>query len=189
MRIILASNSERRKEFLKLLTNNFEIIPSNTDETLQNGLSIEDQSMKLAYLKAKSVFDSTTGNRIVIASDTMVIKDNKLYGKPKDNNDAFNMLKILKNSPHQVITSLSVLIQNGDKYEEHTTFDIATLYLKDMSDKEILDWINSQNVLDKAGSYALQSKFAVFVDKIDGNYTTIIGFPIHKLYDIIKKYL
>jgi septum formation protein len=189
MDIILASNSERRKELLKLLTTNYKVIPSNIDESLEDGLEIEKQSMKLAYLKAKFVFDKTCGDRIVIGSDTMVIKNNKLYGKPKDNNDAFNMIKNLQNSMHQVITSLSVLIQEGNNYEEHTTFDIAKVYLKYMADEEILNWINSENVLDKAGGYAIQSKFSVFVNKIDGNENTIIGFPIHKLYDIIKKYL
>lgn len=189
MNIILASNSERRKELLKLLTTNYKVIPSYIDETLEDGLTIENQSMRLAYLKAKSIFNKTYGDRIVIGSDTMVIKNNKLYGKPKDNKDAFNMIKTLQNSMHEVITSLSVLIQDGANYEEHNTFDIAKVYLKPMIDEEILNWINSQNVLDKAGGYAIQSKFGVFVNKIDGNENTIIGFPIHKLYDIIKKYL
>ncbi len=189
MKIILASASERRRELLKWLVNDFEIIVSNEEEVLEDGLSIEKQSQKLAYIKAKSVFDKTTGNRIVIGSDTMVYKDNKLYGKPKDNNDAFNMLKTLSNSMHEVITSLCVLIQDGDEYKEYVTYDIAKMYLKEMSDEEINNWINNNYVLDKAGSYALQTKFSVFVKKIDGNFTTIVGFPIHKLYDIIKNYI
>ncbi len=189
MKIILASASERRKELLKWLTPNFEIIVSNEEEIIEKELSIPEQSQKLAYIKAKSVFDKTSGNRIVIGSDTMVVKDNKLYGKPKDNNDAINMLHTLKNSSHEVITSLCVLIQDKNTYEEHITYDIAKLYLKDMTDEEIEKWVTTNYVLDKAGSYALQTKFSVFVDKIEGNFTTIVGFPIHKLYDIIKKYL
>ena len=189
MKFILASGSERRRELLKWLVPDFEIIISDEEEVLEEGLPIEEQSKKLAYLKAKSVFDKTDGDRIVIGSDTMVYKDNKLYGKPNDNEDAFNMLKTLQNSMHEVITSLCVLIQEGNEYKEYITYDIAKLYLKEMSDEEIRNWVTNNYVLDKAGSYALQSKFSVFVDKLEGNYTTIVGFPIHKLYDIIKKYI
>ena len=189
MKFILASGSERRRELLKWLIKDFEIIVSNEEEVLEDGLSIEEQSKKLAYIKAKSVFDKTTGDRIVIGSDTMVYKDNKLYGKPKDNNDAINMLKTLKNSMHEVITSLCVLIQDGSEYKEYVTYDIAKMYLKNMTDEEIKNWVTNNYVLDKAGSYALQTKFSVFVEKIDGNFTTIVGFPIHKLYDIIKNYI
>ena len=189
MKIILASESERRKELLKYITSDFEINVSDIDESLEEGLSIEEQSKRLAYLKAKAVFDKTQGDRLVIGSDTMVYKDNKLYGKPIDNQDAINMLKTLNNSMHEVITSLCVLVQDGEEYKEYITYDIAKVYLKNMSDEEIENWVYNNKVLDKAGAYAIQGKFSVFVDKLDGNYNTIVGLPIHKLYDIIKKYI
>ena len=96
MKIILASQSPRRKELMDLLNINYEIIVSNADETLEKGLTIEEQAKKLSYIKAKTVFDKTSGDRIVIGSDTMVVKNGKIYGKPKDNQDAFKMLKELK---------------------------------------------------------------------------------------------
>lgn len=189
MKIILASQSERRKELLDLMKIKYEIMPSNADETFEDGLSIGEQSKRLAYIKAKEVFNKTFGDRIVIGSDTMVIKDKEVFGKPKDVNDAFRMLNLLKNDKHQVITSLCVLIQDDENFKQYIDCDITTVYLKDMTDEEIKKWIKSGEAMDKAGAYAIQSEFGVFVEKIDGNNSTVIGLPIHKLYDVIKEYM
>lgn len=189
MQIILASQSPRRKELMDLMGLDYKVIVSNADETFEKGLSIEEQSKRLGYIKAKTVFDETKGDRIVIGSDTMVLKDNEIFGKPKDKDDAIRMLNKLKNTDHRVITSLSVLIQDGDKYSEYIDYDIAKVYFKDMTKEEILKWIDEGSPYDKAGAYAIQSKFGVFVDKIEGNYFTVVGLPIHKLYEIIKKYM
>ena len=189
MQIILASQSPRRKELMDLMGLDYKVIVSNADETFEKGLSIEEQSKRLGYIKAKTVFDETKGDRIVIGSDTMVLKDNEIFGKPKDKDDAIRMLNKLKNTDHRVITSLSVLIQDGDKYSEYIDYDIAKVFFKDMTKEEILKWVEEGNPYDKAGAYAIQSKFGVFVDKIEGNYFTVVGLPIHKLYEIIKKYI
>lgn len=189
MKIILASKSPRRKELLDLLNVDYEIIVSDADETLDEKLSIEEQAKKLSYIKAKTIFDQIKGDRIVIGSDTMVIKDGKIYGKPKDEKDAFNMLKILKNKKHEVITGLAILIEKDGIYEEYIDYDTAEVYFKDMSDEEIINWINTGKALDKAGAYAVQGEFMVFIEKFNGNYSTIMGLPIHKVYDILKKYI
>ena len=94
MRIILASKSKRRKDLLDLFVPKYEVIVSNADETLEEGLSIIEQSKKLGYIKARTVFEETKGDRVVIGSDTMVVKDGKLFGKPKDFEDAVSMLNI-----------------------------------------------------------------------------------------------
>ena len=189
MNIILASGSPRRKEIMDMLGIPYEVIVSNCDETFEEGLTIEEQSKRLGYIKAKAVFDTTKGNRIVIGSDSMVLKGDKVYGKPKDKADAEKMLKDLKNDRHTVITSLAVLIQDGDSYIEKVDYDKADLYFKDMTDEEIDKWIEEGKSYDKAGGYAVQGKFAVFINKIDGNYFSIMGLPIHKLYEMIKNYL
>ena len=188
MKVILASQSPRRKDLMDLLNINYEIKVSNVDETFEEGLTIEEQSKRLAYIKAKTIFDTTTGDRIIIGSDTMVIKNGKIYGKPVDRQDAINMLKELKNAKHQVITSLCVLIQDGENYLESIDYDVADVYIKDMTDEEIEKWVDDGKPLDKAGAYAIQSQFCVYVDRIDGNYTTVVGLPMHKLYDVIKEY-
>lgn len=189
MRIILASQSKRRKELMDLFVPKYEIIVSNADETLEKGLSIEEQSKKLGYIKAKAVFEQTKGDRVVIGSDTMVIKDGKLYGKPKDYQDAVSMLNTLKNSTHQVITSIAILSQENENYAEYIDYDITEVTLKDMSKEEIDNWIKEGICFSQAGAYAVQEKFAVFVEKIEGNYTTVVGLPIHKVYEYIKKWL
>lgn len=165
----------------------YEVIVSNADETFEDGLTIEEQSKRLGYIKAKAVFEKTKGNRIIIGSDTMVLKDGKVYEKPKDNADAIRMLNELKNSKHTVITSIAVLAEKGGKYIEYVDYDKADVYMKDMTDEEILEWVKKGKPLDKAGAYAVQSEFGVHIEKIDGNYFTVVGLPIHKLYDIIKK--
>lgn len=187
MKIILASKSPRRKELLDLLNLEYEIKVSNADEKLEPNLSIQEQSKRLSYIKAKTVFDQTSGDRIVIGSDTMVIKNNKIYGKPKDQEDAFHMLEQLKNTKHNVITGLAILVEKNGKYEEYITYDMAEVYFKDMTKEEIEKWLKTGKAMDKAGAYAVQGEFMVFIEKINGNYSTVMGLPIHKVYDILKR--
>ena len=186
MKVILASKSPRRKELMDLLGINYEIMVSDADETLEKGLSIEEQSQKLGFIKAKAVFDKTNGDRIVIGSDTLVVKNNQLYGKPKDRQDAINMIQSLKNGKHQVITSIAVLVEKNGKYEDYLDTDIVDVYVSDMSQKEIEEWVDTGKAYDKAGAYAIQLEFSKFIEKIEGNYSTIVGLPIHKLYKILK---
>ena len=185
-KIILASQSPRRKELLDLMGLKYEVIVSNADETFEEGLTIEEQSKRLGYIKAKAVFDKTEGNRVVIGSDTMVLKDGKVYGKPQDRDDAIKMLLELKNAKHTVITSLAVLINKDGRYKEYVDVDKTDVYIKDMTQEEIAHWVDLRKPYDLAGGYAVQSEFGVFVDRIEGNFFTVVGLPIHKLYDIIK---
>ena len=141
MKFILASSSPRRKELLEMMGIKFEIKVSDVDETFKEGLSIEDQSKRLAYIKAKAVFDDTTGDRIIIGSDTMVIKENKIYGKPRNKEEAINMLM-----------NLSVLFQKGESYTEQIDYDIADVYFKEMTMEEIESWIDTGEAYDKARS-------------------------------------
>ena len=186
MRIILASGSSRRRELMEMLGLDFEVMVSNCDETFDEGLSIEEQSKRLAYIKAKAVFDETEKDRIVIGSDTMVLQGDTIFGKPKDKEEAIEMLKSLQNNHHKVITSICVLSQRGEEYKEQVDYDIADVYFKKMTDKEIEEWIDYDHPYDKAGGYAVQSRFGVHIEKINGNYFTVVGLPIHKLYDMMK---
>lgn len=191
MRIVLASNSPRRKELLKLIVPEFEIIPSKINEVLEEGLTIDKQIENIAYLKAKDIFDKTTGDRIIIGADTVVTKNNKIYGKPKDKENAKEIIKELLEGDkvHNVITGLSIIIKQDEEVKEYKTSDTTKVYLKDIEDKEIEKWINTGKAMDKAGAYGIQSEFAAFIEKIDGNYLTVVGLPIHKVYDIIKEYI
>ena len=191
MKIILASASPRRKELLGLVVPEFEVKVSDVEENLEEGLTPEEQTSRLAYIKAKDVFEKTNGDRIVIGSDTIVTKNGRIYGKPKDREDAKSMIKELLSGDriHSVITGLCIIIEKDGKVEEKTTFDEVKVHLTEMSDDEIERWIDTGKAMDKAGAYGIQNEFGVFVEKIDGNYTTVVGLPIHKVYSLIKKYL
>lgn len=186
MKIILASKSPRRKELLDLIQVKYEVMVSEIEEKLEPQLNIEEQVKNLSYQKAKAVFDKTTGDRVVIGSDTMVIKNNKLYGKPKDEEEAITMIKELKNGVHQVITGLAILIQKDGQDKQELLYDVTEVYMKEMSEEEIINWVKSGNALDKAGAYAIQGEFAKYIEKINGNYTTVVGLPIHKVYEVLK---
>ena len=191
MNIILASGSPRRKELLKLIVPKFEVIVSNEDETLEGKISPQEQATRLSYIKAKNVYNRTTGDRIIIGSDTMVVKQGKIYGKPQNRKQAKEMIEELLSGDrtHKIITGLSVMIQKNGEYREIKTFDEVKVYFKEISDEEIENWINTGNAMDKAGAYGIQNEFCVFIEKIEGNYTTAVGLPTHKLYDIIKNYI
>lgn len=191
MKIILASGSPRRKELLKLIVPEFEIIVSEDKEVLQDNLTPEEQVTRLSYLKAKNVFDKTNGDRIIIGSDTVVTKNAKIYGKPKNREHAKQMIKELLEGDkiHYIITGLSIIIQKNGECKEYKTFDKVKVQFKDITDNEIEKWIDTGNAMDKAGAYGIQNEFCVFVEKIEGNYTSVVGLPTHKVYDIIKQYI
>ena len=119
----------------------------------------------------------------------MVLKDGAIYGKPKDKEDAFQMLANLQNNMNEVITGISILIEKDGTQKEYSDYDIGKVYISPMENKEIQNWINSGKAMDKAGAYAVQEEFAKFIEKIEGNYATIVGLPIHKVYQVVKQYL
>ena len=189
MKLILASKSPRRKELLSIISSDYEVIVSDADETLEEGLTPEEEAKKISYLKAKTVFDKTSGDRIIIGSDTMVVKDGIIYGKPQDHDEAFDMLKTLRDTNHTVITGLAILVEKDGKYTEYIDYDSTEVYFTDYSDEEIWEWIKTGKADDKAGAYAVQGEFMVHIKKIDGNYSTVMGLPIHMVYKELKKYL
>lgn len=174
---------------MEMLDLEFEVLVSGADETLEEGLSIQEQAKQLAYAKAKAVFDKTSGDRIVVGSDTMVEKDGVLYGKPKDREEAIKMINNIKNTDHNVITGISIIVEKDGKVEEFKDYDLTKVFVTDLSDEEIVKWVDSGEAMDKAGAYAIQGKFGVFIDKMEGNYYSVVGLPIQKVYQKIKKYI
>ena len=189
MKVILASKSPRRRELMDLTGIKYEVIVSDADETLEDGLTIEEQAKRISYIKAKTVFDKTQGDRIVIGSDTMVIKEGKIYGKPHSDEEAFQMLKDLNNSKHQVITGLAILVERNGEVKNYLDYDLTDVYFTQMSDEEILGLIHTGKAYDKAGAYAVQGEFMVYIDRIDGNFASVMGLPVHKVNRILKEEL
>ena len=188
MRIILASTSPRRRELMKTFNLSFEVITKNTEEVINENNDVYTNCMNLAYMKAKNVYNEIDDDAMVIGSDTMVVCDNKIYGKPKDYHDAFDMLNDLSGKCHKVISSLCVLIRKKGKEYQELTYDKCNVYITKMTTSEIDEWINSNDVYTKAGAYAIQEGFGKYIEKIEGDYFSIVGFPIHKMYEILKKY-
>ena len=189
MKVILASKSPRRKEILSMITNNFDVIVSNAEEKMDENLTPSEQVKNLAYIKAKAVFDETNGNgdRIVIGSDTIVVKNDKIYGKPKNHDDAMKMLKELRNQKHEVMTGICIIYEKEGVINNIVDVDTTSVYINDITDDELESWISTNEAYDKAGGYAIQGKFGVFIEKIEGNYFTVVGLPVHKVYNAIKK--
>ena len=174
MQIILASNSPRRKEILSNAGYNLSIIPSNYDEQI-NGLNYSDKLVEnCAYQKALDVYNQTKANEVIISADTVVVLDNIILGKPKDESEAFDILKSLSNKTHFVATSICLLKE--EKFICATQKTYVTF--KKLNDTEILNYIKTQKPLDKAGSYGIQDKGFSFAIKLDGDLNNVIGFPL-----------
>lgn len=187
MKVILASQSPRRAALLDLAKIDFEVMPSDYEEKIKSGMDIEEQAKELAYGKALDVFNNTQGDRAIIGADTIVVKNNKVYGKPKDRQDAIRMLKELQGDYHIVYTSLSILIEDHEEYKEYKELSKNLIEVAPMTDEEIKEYVDSEEPYDKAGSYAIQSYFSRYIEKIDGNYMSVIGLPIDKVYNILKE--
>ena len=187
MRVILASSSPRRAAIMDLANIDYEIIPSDFDELSVKESDIEKKSREIAHSKAKTVFDNTQGDRAVIGSDTLVVKDGIIFGKPKDKDDAVHMLKTLQGEAHVVYTSLSIMIEDRGKKKEFNEVIKTDILVSSMTDDVIDDYIESERPFDKAGAYAVQSSFCKYIEEMAGNYMGVIGLPIDRVYKILKE--
>lgn len=171
--IILASGSSRRVELLKDAGVEFTVIPSNIEEVIDDKLSPEENAKKLALEKALDV-QSRNPNEIIIAADTMVVLNNEIIGKPKDDEDAFNMLKKLSNRKHRVITAVAIL----NKEEQDVFYSESFVKFKDLTDDEITNYVATKEPFGKAGGYAIQGLGKDIVDTYEGDFLTIVGLPL-----------
>ena len=189
MKIILASKSPRRQALMNLAGFDYEILVSGVDESIETDMPLAEKSKEIAFRKAKAIFDNTQGDRIIISADTLVIKDEKALGKPKNRQEAISMLKNLQGSMHKIYTSLIVLVENDGKYKEYKELFPVEVFVKPMDSKEIENYVdtNVDDIYDKAGAYAIQGRFSIFIDKIIGNYTSVLGLPIQRVYEILKE--
>ena len=188
MRVILASSSPRRKELMKMFGVPFEIISENVLENISLNLDCYQNCMNIAKNKVLAVLSKTEGDVCIIGSDTIVVYNGKIYGKPKDLEDAYRMIKNISGQEHEVISSLCVMIRKDGIVYEELDYDKCKVFTSIMNDSEIKHWINNHDVLTRAGSYAIQDGFAKYIEKIEGDYFSIVGLPVHKLYEVLKKY-
>lgn len=178
--VILASKSPRRKELLSQIVDNFTIDSSSNPEIIDKKWPLKDVPRHLAILKAQEVANRHP-NSIVIGADTIVLIDNEILGKPKDQEDVIRMMKLLSNRTHLVITGVCLI-----KDHKLKSFSCITkVTFKKLTENEIASYATLDSVYDKAGAYAIQEDAKDFIVKIKGDYNNVIGLPISKL----KKYL
>ena len=188
MQIILASSSKRRQDLLKMINLDYKVIVSDEEEVVDNSLSVLENCQNISYQKALNVLKKIKKDSIIISCDTVVCKDNELIGKPKDKLDATLMLKKLSGTSHIVYSCLTVLkVKNQEIIEEYKEVGEGLVYVDNLSNEEIEDWINKGNPYNKAGGYAIQEEFGKYVTKIEGDFYSIVGLPLNKLYQILKK--
>lgn len=187
--IILASASPRRQELLKQIDLEYKVVVSQADESYEPSLSPDKVVEVLSEKKAKAVVEGLSLNKptVVIAADTIVAEDNNILGKPKDELDAQRMLLSLSGKAHQVYTGVTMVFINGDSTEYVTFSDCARVYFRSLDVGEIKSYIATGEPLDKAGAYGIQEKGAILVEKIEGDYYTIVGLPLVRVYTELKK--
>ena len=199
MEIILASKSPRRKELLEMCNINFltEVSEVNEDKIERNLLSSNDGksmfekadllTLSLAYNKAL-VVSKNNPNKIIIGSDTIVVSDDEILGKPKTREDAYRMLRKLCGIQHRVYTGVS-LVKNESELESFTSYtEVEFFEYDERMEKIINDYIKTEAPMDKAGAYGIQDMGALLIKKISGDYYTVMGLPISKLYRSLFNY-
>ena len=196
--IILASQSPRRKELLEQIGLEFEICPAKGEEIITKTIP-EEVVMELSKQKAEEVAamvssytnehkDITTPSDImVIGADTVVAYDGKILGKPVDEADAKRMLTLLSGNTHSVFTGVTlVLIDKSGRAGELVFYEKTDVKMHEMSEAEIDRYIATREPMDKAGSYGIQGKCAIYIEKIDGDYNNVVGLPITRIYQELK---
>ena len=179
--IILASNSPRRKELLTLGGIPFEVCPANVEEYTTETEPAE--VVKALSLQKGSAVRQIHPDKVILAADTVVCIDGKILGKPKDKEDAFNMLKSLNGRTHTVYTGVSILTPAG----KTVTFAQGTeVTFYDNSDSDLWDYVQTGEPMDKAGAYGIQGKGVFLVEKICGDYNNVVGLPLARVIREIK---
>lgn len=182
-KIILASGSPRRQQFLKDLDVDFETRLKDIEETYPENLQGVEITNFLALLKASAFEGEIAENEILITSDTIVWFENKALGKPKDYEDAFQMLRSMSGKMHEVITS--VCFKTAVKAE--TIFEVTKVTFNKLSDEAIKYYLDTYKPFDKAGAYGIQEWIGlVGIAKIEGSYTNVVGLPTDKVYTYLS---
>mgnify|MGYP004485066585 FL=1 len=192
--IILASASPRRRELLEQIGINFEVCPAKGEEIITQK-EPKDVVMELAAGKAREVASMlktygdehqtlmTPQDTLVIGADTIVAAGSEILGKPKDDEDAYRMLSLLSGKSHSVYTGVAfVFIDQSGRAGEHIFYEKTDVFVRELKKSEILRYIATGEPSDKAGAYGIQGKFAIYIDKIDGDYNNVVGLPVAAIY-------
>jgi septum formation protein len=177
-KIILASQSPRRKQLLEWAEIPFEVIVSDTDESFSPGHSFEEAALHIARNKALAIVSQNIEQLPILAADTIVVCNERIIGKPKDREDAISILQELSGNAHKVITA--VIILNGDKEIAFT--DTTSVIFHDLTEDQIIFYVDKYQPYDKAGAYAIQEWIGVVgIKSIEGDFYNVMGLPVSRV--------
>ncbi len=183
MDLILASASPRRRELLAHLGRPFRVVVADIDETPLPGEPPVPYTLRLAEAKARAVL-SLHPHATVLGADTTVTIDGELLGKPADAGDVFRMLRLLRNRAHQVTTGVAVVSAAHTVIHAETT----SVWMADIHDSEIVDYIATGEPMDKAGAYGIQGHAMRWIPRIDGDYSNVVGLPVARVYAMLETF-
>ena len=184
--LVLASQSPRRKELLAILGFPFSVVPSSIDEVPATGEKPEDFAARVAREKGMEVA-SRVSHSVILSADTVVTLDGEVLGKPAGELDAVRMLKKLSGRDHWVYTAICVV--NQLKGETLEAMDRTRVWFNPLREEQILDYVHRENVLDKAGAYAIQGYAGIYIPKIEGNYFNVMGLPLPLVHELLCRTL
>lgn len=183
--IVLASTSPRRKALLEQIGLKFRVAPSNIEEKMNPRLKPRGNAEYLSQEKAKAVAQRFK-NAIIIAADTFVVLDDEIIEKPRDTNHAKVILRKLSGRSHVVVTGFTFIDTASGKT---VTKSVETIvWFKKLSKKEIDDYVSTGEPMDKSGAYGMQDRGGIFITRVEGEYTSVIGLPLNTLYEELRKF-
>ena len=192
-KIILASGSPRRRELLTQIGIDFDVVTSNAEEIITKTYP-RDIVCELSCLKAKAVYDmlkepqKDIDNSVIIGADTIVYCDGEILGKPADKEEAREMIYKLQGKSHMVYTGVTVIAKSGDMVSASSFAEGTKVNVAPMTENEIEAYISTDEPYDKAGAYGIQGLFGKFIEGIEGDYFNVVGLPVHRLYEELKKF-
>jgi septum formation protein len=184
-KIVLAAASPRRKELLEQIGLQFEVEPSNCDEEITSGSESHETARRLSLGKARAATRKHR-NAIIIAADTFVVFGDRILGKPRTDSEARGMLRALNGQAHSVITGFTVLDTESGKVVSRSVE--TRVHMRKLTLKEIDSYLKSKEPLDKAGGYAIQGLGAVLVERIEGDYSNVVGLPLSALAKSLREF-
>jgi len=185
MNIVLASGSPRRHELLKMIgLEDFKVVVDTSDEPIVPGAAPEEQVTVLAMKKAQNASKKCDEEDLIIAADTLVYLGNTPLEKPQSGEEAADMLRMLSGKKHTVYTG--VVLLKGEKSE--VAAEKTDVYFREVSEDEVKAYVETGEPMDKAGGYAAQGRAAIFIEKVDGDFFTVMGFPLCRLVQMLKKF-
>lgn len=184
-KMILASASPRRRELLQQIGVEFEVKVSEADETVEEGLMPWKVVEELSARKAAAVWKELDKKKTVIGADTVVALDDRILGKPKSEENAIDMIKLIRNRAHMVYTGVTVLFQNGERITFH---EGTKVHVSAISDAQVEEYVRTGDPMDKAGAYGIQGFFARYIRQIEGDYNNVVGLPAGRLYRELERH-